>query len=281
MHPKLSIVTINLNNVNGLKKTVESVIFQKFQDHEYIVIDGGSTDGSSELLQQYNEKIAYWISETDSGVFQAMNKGIRNAKGDYLLFLNSGDFLLHDFVLSHVFKDNPSEDILCGTSLITNNGEPLYYSSPPDEFNLRFFCNRNIPHQSTFIKKRLFEHYGYYREDFKLKADYEFWIRTIIIHNCTTRRLNIVISDYNLEGISSDPGNVSLARSEMKVAMEANIPAAIWSDYIDWFEEPERMQMHQWAKTKPLIFSVILLFYKIASITFRIKSKFNKSGSES
>jgi glycosyltransferase involved in cell wall biosynthesis len=273
---KISIITINLNNIRGLGKTIESVFDQAFYELEYLVIDGGSTDGSVELLQQNNDRIAYWISEPDSGVFQAMNKGIRKATGEYLLFLNSGDFLLHDHVLNSVFKGNPQEDILCGTSLITRNGTPLYYSAPPDFFTLRFFCNRNIPHQSTFIKRNLFEKHGYYREDFKIKSDYEFWIRAIILNNCNTRKLNILISDYNLEGISSDPGNVSLARTEMKKALELNIPQPIWGDYIAWFEYPSKMEILIWARSNSLVFNILSIFYKIASGYFRLRSKLKK-----
>ena len=90
---KLSIITVNLNNRDGLKKTIDSVISQTFKDFEWIVIDGGSTDGSRELIEQYVNHFAYWVSEPDKGVYNAMNKGVKKAKGEYLQFLNSGDWL--------------------------------------------------------------------------------------------------------------------------------------------------------------------------------------------
>ncbi|MDR2910496.1 MAG: glycosyltransferase [Bacteroidales bacterium] len=92
---KLSIITINLNNVAGLQKTIESVVKQTFTDYEYIVIDGGSTDGSADIIKQHANKITYWVSEPDKGIYNAMNKGIRVAKGEYCLFLNSGDWLIN------------------------------------------------------------------------------------------------------------------------------------------------------------------------------------------
>ena len=102
--PQLSIITINYNNLAGLQKTFESVFNQTFQDFEYIVIDGGSTDGSKELIEQYHDKIDYWVSEPDSGIYNAMNKGIVRANGEYLQFLNSGDSLLGENILKNVFK---------------------------------------------------------------------------------------------------------------------------------------------------------------------------------
>jgi glycosyltransferase involved in cell wall biosynthesis len=274
---KISIITINLNNLRGLGKTMASVFSQSYGNMEYIVIDGCSTDGSTDLLKSNNDKIAYWISEPDSGVFQAMNKGIKQAKGEYLLFLNSGDFLLDNNVIEKVFCNDFKEDILCGTSLITSNGKALYYSAPPETFSLRFFCNQNIPHQSTFIKRSLFDSFGYYREDLKLKSDYEFWIRTIIVNNCSTRKLNILISDYNLEGISIDPANAVQGRNEMKTALESNIPQAIWTDYLDWFNYPLKMKVFDWARSRKLIFAIMKLFYRTASFAYLLRKKLRKS----
>lgn len=280
MNPKLSIITINLNNIEGLKKTIESVINQLFKDFEYLIVDGGSTDGSLGIIEQNANRLSYWVSETDSGVFQAMNKGIRKAKGEYLLFLNSGDFLLHDHVLSSVFKENSSEDILCGTSIISKNGNVLYYLAPPDKFNLKFFCKRNISHQSTFIKKSLFERFGYYREDYKTQSDYEFWIRTIIMNNCSTRNLNLLISDYNLEGISSKKENSVLSRLENEDIFTHTIPPGISDDYIMWIKEPLKMQVFEWFIFNRFLYLPLLFIYKIAlhgvAIKKHVLKMFNK-----
>ena len=99
---KLSIITVNLNNRDGLQKTIDSVICQTFRDFEWIVIDGGSTDGSKELIEQYADHFAYWVSEPDKGIYNAMNKGIKVAKGEYLQFLNSGDSLWNETTLQGV-----------------------------------------------------------------------------------------------------------------------------------------------------------------------------------
>src|SRR5690348_17657794 len=108
--PKLSIITINLNNVKGLQKTMESVFAQTFTDYEYIIIDGGSTDGSVSEIKKHQNKLVYWISENDKGIYNAMNKGIVKANGEYILFMNSGDYLYTDNTIKEVFQKSNNED---------------------------------------------------------------------------------------------------------------------------------------------------------------------------
>ena len=111
---KYSIITVNYNNREGLKRTIESVIHQTFRDFEFIVIDGGSTDSSAEVLKAYDEHISYWVSEKDNGIYDAMNKGIRKATGDYLNFMNSGDCFYDDDVLRNVTAYASDADIITG-----------------------------------------------------------------------------------------------------------------------------------------------------------------------
>ena len=108
---KLSIITVNLNNAVGLKKTICSVINQTFLDIEYIIIDGGSLDGSLEIIKEYEKKITYWVSEPDSGIYNAMNKGIMHANGEYLQFLNSGDWLVNDSIIEKFLKETTYCDL--------------------------------------------------------------------------------------------------------------------------------------------------------------------------
>ena len=110
---KLSIITINLNNKEGLQKTIESIVNQTFRDYEFIIIDGGSNDGSIDVIELYKENITYWISEPDKGIYNAMNKGISIAKGEYYYFLNTGDRLISNDVLEKIFEDDPHESFIC------------------------------------------------------------------------------------------------------------------------------------------------------------------------
>ena len=112
MNKKLSIITINYNNQSGLQRTVESIVNQTWKEFEYIVIDGGSTDGSAAYLESQNKIFDYWVSEKDLGIYNAMNKGIKAATGHYLLFLNSGDELLNDKVLAQNHHNLENKDLV-------------------------------------------------------------------------------------------------------------------------------------------------------------------------
>ena len=118
---KLSIITVNLNNKDGLQKTIDSVISQTYKDFEWIIIDGGSTDGSKELIENYSDYVSYWVSEPDKGIYNAMNKGIKQSHGEYLQFLNSGDIFIEDNTLKQVVSQLVNEDIVFGYAVIINN----------------------------------------------------------------------------------------------------------------------------------------------------------------
>jgi glycosyltransferase involved in cell wall biosynthesis len=123
---KLSIITVNLNNAAGLRKTIESVRAQTFKDFEHIIIDGDSTDESVAVIKKFEDGFSYWVSEPDGGIYQGMNKGTRVAKGEYCLYLNSGDYLYNSKVLEKVFKEKFSEDLVYGNSIIENiTGEKI------------------------------------------------------------------------------------------------------------------------------------------------------------
>jgi glycosyltransferase involved in cell wall biosynthesis len=121
--PKLSIITINYNDVLGLKRTLESVTGQIYSNFEYIVINGGSTDGSKELLEKYTDKISYWVSEPDQGIYHAMNKGIEKASGEYLLFMNSGDLFYNSGILKEVVDHISKYDLIYFDILIRDGNK--------------------------------------------------------------------------------------------------------------------------------------------------------------
>jgi glycosyltransferase involved in cell wall biosynthesis len=116
---KLSVITINYNNCDGLRKTIESVVSQTFTDFEYIIIDGGSTDGSVDVIKEYAGRIDYWVSERDRGCYHAMNKGVKVAQGEYVIFMNSGDSFYTNDVIDAFVKENPTEDVLCGDMFLS------------------------------------------------------------------------------------------------------------------------------------------------------------------
>jgi glycosyltransferase involved in cell wall biosynthesis len=201
---KLSIITINLNYAEGLKKTIQSVINQTFNDYEYIIIDGGSTDGSVDIIKQYADKINYWISETDKGIYNAMNKGILKANGEYCQFLNSGDTLVDNNILKKVFDENLQEDIIYGNVFRLSKNGVLSLANIPDKWTLIKFLNETISHSAAFIKRQLFSEVSLYDETLNIVSDWVFFVISIIIYNKSYIHVPYCISNYENWGVSSD-----------------------------------------------------------------------------
>lgn len=149
-----SIITVNYNNKEGLRKTIESVIHQTYRDFEYIVIDGGSTDGSAEVLKEYDKDIDYWVSEPDKGIYNAMNKGIAQAHGDYLNFMNSGDCFYDKNVLENLSRKGLSSDIIVGRDYhFKESTQQGFATILPSRVSMITFVHNTLPHQSTFFKE--------------------------------------------------------------------------------------------------------------------------------
>lgn len=203
---KVSIITINYNNVDGLEKTIESVINQTHNDIEYLVIDGGSNDGSVEIIKQYAEKINYYISEKDDGIYNAMNKGISKATGDYLLFINSGDSLIDSNILTEIMSENRVEDLIYG-NLLLYDAEKQWTWNLPDKLTFRDFYNSTIPHPGTFIKHELFNKVGLYDETLKIVSDWKFFLLALTKYSASYVHINKIITKYSYDGISSREEN--------------------------------------------------------------------------
>jgi glycosyltransferase involved in cell wall biosynthesis len=200
MRPFLSVITINYNNKVGLEKTIQSVLSQTFKDFEYIVIDGGSTDGSKQYIESLNEFIYFWVSESDNGIYNAMNKGIKASQGQYLLFLNSGDVLngsnsLEDFIRHQDFQG----DIVYGDYKF-EEGEKIF----PDHLTPLFFIRTSLPHQSTLFKREVFDKMGMYDEQYKIVSDRTFYIKCFLSNKFVFKHINYPMTVFDLSGVSND-----------------------------------------------------------------------------
>jgi len=228
---KLSIITVCYNDKNGLIKTIKSVKEQAFKDYEYIIVDGGSTDGSYEVIRQNLDHVSSWVSEKDKGIYNAMNKGIGMSSGKFFLFLNSGDILSSNNILRTVFSQSHDEDIIYG-NLIRKKGNKKYrITKYPEKLTLYHFYNQvpSLHHQASFIKSQLFDTLGLYREDFKIAADWEFFFRAIILNNCTIKHINENITIFDSFGISSG-GNNSDQELKMNI-LKSHFPQRVLDDY--------------------------------------------------
>jgi len=203
LHTKtLSIITVNKNNADGLEKTIQSVICQTFDNFEYIIIDGASDDNSVEILKKYADRIQFWISGPDTGIYNAMNKGIRKAQGEYCLFLNSGDRLINDTTLTEVFDEvahTEEAGIYYTDSIATKH--PLF--QPPKSIDINYLIVHNLNHQNTLIKRSLFLEHGFYNEVFRIASDYEFWLREFWTYKTKFVYIKTKIAIYDSFGIST------------------------------------------------------------------------------
>jgi len=215
--PKISIITINYNNLDGLKRTIESVVNQTWKEFEYIVIDGGSTDGSFAYIESQTKDIDYWVSEPDKGIYNAMNKGIARAKGDYLIFLNSGDHFVDDKALAENNKFLEGKDIIYFNLQVVDKNKK-FIKTYPEELPFSYFVKDTLPHPAAFIKATLFNTVGLYDENIKIVSDWKFFIESVCKFNCSYERINQTLSTFYLDGLSSDLENkLFIAEEKWKV----------------------------------------------------------------
>lgn len=220
--PILSIITINYNNKAGLEKTVMSVISQSDKSFEFIVVDGGSTDGSLDIIEKHKPAITYSVSEKDNGIYNAQNKGIGKAKGDYCLFLNSGDIFANENVFKNIKQHLVGTDIVYG-DLITIDAEgKKEHLKSPEKADAPHFMVSTLWHPTAFIKRSIFEKYGFYNEILKITGDYEFFIRAVLKNNVSTKHVSIPISIFDLGGISNSEANNELHTIERRKSWQLN-----------------------------------------------------------
>lgn len=226
---RYSVITINYNNVDGLRRTIESVVRQTSVDYEYIVIDGGSTDGSLDVIKEYDSSISYWISERDNGIYHAMNKGVIHASGDYCIFMNSGDAFFDDNVLNNLSICNYRDDIIVGK--VTIDAQNHIISPPPilGELTLYHLYSGSIPHQGSFIRTDLLRTHPY-DENLKISSDWKFFVQTLIFDNCSIRYVDVFIARYDIDGYSST--HQKQMQQEKERILSDMFPPRVLSDYL-------------------------------------------------
>lgn len=243
----LSIITINFNNAKGLRKTIESVKNQTSKNYEHIIIDGGSTDESVSVIKEfisdseYEKQVAYWCSEKDKGIYDAMNKGVPHAKGRYCLFLNSGDYLADNDVVNRFDNYNLNEDIIY-TNAIFFNSKKEWKKIYPEKVTALYFYTRALSHQNTLIKLECQQKH-YYSTNFKIVSDMEFYLYTFLQEGTTQRHIDDVISKFEIEsGISAT--QITKAEEEQKEMRKLHF-SPVMIEALDYLFSEEKKQRQE------------------------------------
>lgn len=276
IHPILSIITVNYNNNEGLKKTLKSVKEQTFTSYEHIIIDAGSSDGSKETILEYSQTtsyLKYWISEPDNGIYDGMNKGILKAKGEYLYFLNSGDCLVKE-ILNKIPFDGTK--YIYGDIRIHLENKASWIWSYPDTFDTFFIANENgwISQQACFIHHSLFK-VNLYDTNYKIISDWIHAVNSIIFHNCSYKHIHLIVANYDGNGTSSNYDHTWAERNKW---IKENIPDIFLKSFIELDEyrstgfQDILLKIKDTHKFKIRIKRIISILYYINSI-FTINKK--------
>lgn len=275
----LSIITINRNNAAGLVKTLNSVASQNCKDFEHIIIDGASTDDSVSVIKKYAENAqnqVKWISEPDDGIYNAMNKGIRMAEGEYIQVLNSGDILASDDVVEKMSAELGRLNSLLKSRLPILYGNMIkdfgdgrikrdtcgYGDYTPESF--LYFYRGTLNHDCAYIRRDLFEKYGYYNEEMKICSDWEWYVRAIILGGEKAYYTDIDVTVFDMFGISESNGkNKGIIKTERRKYLESIMLPSVLRDY-DMYSTPiyqyQRLKRHHlW----PLVVFVERVLFKL------------------
>ena len=262
---KLSIITINYNNAEGLERTLNSVLAQTYERIEHIIIDGGSTDNSVNVIKEYVAKVdsrelrvdsVAWVSEKDKGIYDAMNKGIKRSTGDYVWILNSGDCAAAPNVVEKMMTilEDGKIDLLLGNIVrVLPNNKKQYAPLPakrikdetprPMDVSMLTFYTGTVPQDAAFIKRELFEKYWYFDDKLKICADWKLYLNMIALGGIQPMYVNIDVVLFDMTGISNANNDLRLA--ERKAYLEEVLPASVRMDY-DTYAFP----IHQYVRLK-------------------------------
>lgn len=287
---KLSIITINYNNAEGLRKTLASVAAQTYRDIEHVIVDAVSTDGSVDVIKEYADKADYpvsWSSKKDKGVYNGMNIGIKRASGDYIQILNSGDILAAPDVTERmvaevervnetIVRENSRKElsservpILYGNMLKSYDGKKIIDRDTCGNgmYTLEsflYFYKGTLNHDCAYIRRDLFEKYGLYNEEMKICSDWEWYVRTIALGGEKAEYTDIDVTIFDMNGVSESHGkNAGLIKKERREYLEKILPATVLHDY-DTFSFPilqyQRLKKyHLWG----LVHFIERVFFKL------------------
>lgn len=242
---KISIITVTYNRAHIISSAIEGVLRQKYDNYEYIIVDGASKDNTLDMIKSYEPKFGgrlRWISEPDKGLYDAINKGIKMATGDVVGIINSDDYFHRDDVFSTIakaFEDDDSLEVTFGNERIIKPDNPdvnYRYEAPWYFRPWMFRIGLEPPHPSFYAKKELFEKYGYYKMGYVISADYDLMMRFLLVHKAKYRYLNHTILTFRASGISTDSSNrLMMNKEQVRACRENGIWTCLPMIYLKYF----------------------------------------------
>lgn len=268
---KLSIITINYNNAEGLRKTLTSVSAQTYREIEHVIVDAASTDGSVDVIKEYAETSKHtiiWSSKKDKGIYNGMNKGIRKASGDYIQILNSGDLLAAQDVTERMVAALPEGTAIFYGNMLKDYGNGKIVrdncGGTHSTESFMYFYRGTLNHDCAYIRRDLFEKYGLYNEQMKICSDWEWYVKAIALGGEKAVYANIDVTIFDMNGVSESHGrNADLIKKERREYLEKILPAAVLYDYDKYafpIEEYNRLKKHHlW----PLVYFFERVLFKL------------------
>lgn len=259
MTMKLSIITINKDNAEGLRRTMESVLLQTCKDFEYIVVDGASTDGSVQVMEELASRIqAAGIptdaaSEPDTGLYNAMNKGVRKAKGEYTLMLNSGDWFVDEHVVKKVLPQLDGKDIIQGNVIRLRDGEAILDRGyGRSEINFIDVQKGHFLHQASFVRRDLFDKVGFFDESYQIHADTVFYIKSLGYQDASFKYFDCTVAFFEGDGRSSETNSVweKACEAEYKRWTTELFSRRLWDTCVEYDKKGrlyDKLHRHKWA----------------------------------
>lgn len=271
---KLSIITINYNNAEGLRKTLASVASQTYANIEHIIVDGASTDGSVDVIKEYENQLnithstihLLWSSEPDNGIYDAMNRGICKATGEYVQILNSGDILaapdITERMMAALQMKGEGVELLYGNMVKYDyqNSRTLGKSTEV-EYSLRQYYTSTMNHDCCYIRRDLFETYGLYDESLKIVSDWKWFLQAIGLGKVKPIYVDIDVTIFDASGISET--NLALRNQERRQVLAELMPPAVLADYdAHAFEMEQMKRLRRW-KLYPLAYFIERVLFKL------------------
>lgn len=276
---RLSIITINRNNALGLEKTMRSVANQGYKEIEYIIVDGASTDGSVEVIKDLESEFAYlkWVSEPDSGIYNAMNKGLHMATGEYVQILNSADCLAANDVTERMLaalEDAGRPNIFYGNMIkcFPDGRKVVDRCFAGQEITMLGMFTGTLNHDPTYIRRDLFEKYGYYDESLKIVSDWKWYLQAIVLGKESPQYVDIDVTLFDMTGISESEGSKAIIKEERSKVLEQLIPVSFLRDYDHYSDDihlMRRIHRHPWAYK--LVWFVERSLFKLEKLTMKDK----------